>query len=85
MNTGTVALQLGAFTAVGRAERGWNTIDKRAGSLTADLTVTFPSVAIGGPTLYRVIVGPFADRSAATDRCEALKRARALDACLVWR
>ena len=49
MNTGTVALQLGAFTAVGRAERGWNTIDKRAGSLTADLTVTFPSVAIGGP------------------------------------
>ncbi|MGK0171452.1 MAG: hypothetical protein ACI9W2_003182 [Gammaproteobacteria bacterium] len=77
MNTGTVALQLGAFSASSRAERAWNTIDKRAGSLTPDLTVTFPSVFVGGRTLCRVIVAPSVDRSAATDRCEALKHARA--------
>jgi hypothetical protein len=53
MNTGTVALQLGAFSASSQAERAWNTIDKRAGSLTPDLTVTFPSVFVGGRTLCR--------------------------------
>lgn len=67
-------VQLGAYGSEAGAMESWAQVQRKQGSVVGGLT---PQVikfnAPGKGDLYRLVIGPFADRSAATDVCAQLK------------
>ncbi|MGE0668091.1 MAG: SPOR domain-containing protein [Sphingomonadales bacterium] len=67
-------VQLGAYGSEAGAMESWAQAQRKQGQILAGLT---PQVirftAPGKGELYRLVVGPFADRNAATDVCAQLK------------
>lgn len=67
-------VQLGAYGSEAGAMDSWAQVQRKQGSVVAGLT---PQVikfnAPGKGDLYRLVIGPFADRGAATDVCAQLK------------
>lgn len=67
-------VQLGAYGSEAGAMESWTQVQRKQGAVVGGLT---PQVikfnAPGKGDLYRLVIGPFADRSAATDVCAQLK------------
>ncbi len=67
-------VQIGAYGSEAGAMDSWAQVQRKQGAVVAGLT---PQVikfnAPGKGDLYRLVIGPFADRGAATDVCSQLK------------
>lgn len=81
IGTGDVVIQLGAFNSADIAESQWRRALRRNEDLIGAYGHAVTTVESGGRTLFRLRVGPMADRTRAQDLCAALK-ARG-DACIV--
>lgn len=67
-------LQLAAFRTLGGAQTAWERLKKNRADLLGDLSPDYQKVTIDGQgAFHRLRVGPFADKSSATARCERLK------------
>ncbi len=72
---GPAAVQIGAFSSVALAEKGWTDAAKLAPGLAAGKGKSVQAVEAGGKTVYRTAVTGFASRADATTFCNALKAA----------
>ncbi len=73
--SGGSMVQIGAFTSIALADKGWNDVAKLAPGRMAGRTKKFEPVVKGDDTLYRAFVGGFSSRADASAFCEALKGA----------
>jgi hypothetical protein len=72
--SGKAVLQIGAFESVALANGAWNTLKARHADVVADLSEDLQQVDLGAKgIMYRLRMGPFADRPAAVAACEKLK------------
>lgn len=69
----SVQVQIGAFSTVAQAEKGWNDVASLMPGQMAGKTRRFESVDRDGQTLQRAFVGGFASRADADAFCAALK------------
>ncbi len=80
-HTGTIWVQVGAFASDVLAQSRWDAIKAKAPADTEGLSLRDEPVAHGAGTLWRALVGPFADRHEAAGFCMRL-RAQGVD-CLI--
>lgn len=74
-------VQLGAYGSENAAARAWRTVRGRFPSRFDDKAASYESVQAGDRTLYRLRVGPYADRASADQVCLALRANE--QACIV--
>ncbi len=67
-------VQLASLTSAEAAERSWQTMSSRHSAQLSGLSHSVQKIEIEGRgTFYRLRAGPFADREAASARCQQLK------------
>lgn len=72
--TRSPVVQLGAYGSEAGAMDSWAQVQRKQGSVVAGLTPQVIKFNMPGKgDLYRLVIGPFADRGAATDVCGQLK------------
>lgn len=72
--TGGYVLQIGAYKSQGEADDSWNAFREKHSALVAGFSSDIRKVEISGKgTWYRLRLGSFADKDAATALCERLK------------
>jgi len=74
-------IQLGAYATENSASRAWRAVKGKGIYALTDKEAEFEAVQSGDRTLYRLRVGPYADRIAADQACLALRAVE--QACIV--
>jgi cell division protein FtsN len=70
---GVAVVQIGAYETDALAAGAWQDVKSRNTDLLSGLKPDIKMVTVNGKTWYRLRVGPFTTRDAATDLCAALK------------
>ena len=74
-------IQLGAYASENSASRAWRAVRGKGLDALADKSANYEAVQSGDRTLYRLRVGPYADRISADQACLALRAVE--QACIV--
>ncbi len=77
--------QLGAMSSITSAELLWEQLQRNHADLTVGYQPTFRDVESRDRTVYRVQLGPFDSKQAATDFCDALQSRDRRAGCMVVR
>ena len=67
-------VQLGAYASNAGAMESWGEVQRKQGSIVASLSPQVIKISVPGKgDLYRLVIGPFADRNSAVQVCTQLK------------
>jgi cell division septation protein DedD len=67
-------VQLGAYASNAGAMESWGEVQRKQGSIVASLSPQVIKISVPGKgDLYRLVIGPFADRQSAVQVCTQLK------------